>query len=167
MLSLPDPVNVQLQSGKVSKKSFAAFRGVMICAVGSRVTVWSPMVYACDSSLDGYSVQSSVWAVTVVCETGLRKEGIRWENLVQRGLDSKALRQWAIWLERTANLGGMLQGDTSELIVICWNRGSVKDGSPTKPSKKYVLSSWIFQHGNVLSTAEGFTKISFVTDLEM
>ena len=34
--------------------------------VGSIATPWSPMVCACDSSLDGYSVQSSVWAVSDV-----------------------------------------------------------------------------------------------------
>ena len=49
----------------------------MIFDVGSSVTPWSPVVYACDSSLDGYSVQSSVWAVSDARETGLRKVGRR------------------------------------------------------------------------------------------
>ena len=87
--SLPDAVNVQHQSGEESKNSLQHSEGVMIFAVGSSVTPWSPMVYACDSSLDGYSVQSSIWTVSDVRETGLRKEGGRWKLGAHGGSSAK------------------------------------------------------------------------------
>ena len=81
--SLPSAMDVELQSGKVSKAEPAALGVVMIVAVGSWRTPWSPMVHACDSSLDG-SIGSSVWAVSDLRETGLRKEGGRWKLGAER-----------------------------------------------------------------------------------
>ena len=95
----------------------------------------------CVRFVDGYSVRSSVWAVTVVCETGLRKEGTRWENLVQRGLDSKALRQRAIWLERTANLGGMLQRGWIKIDCDLLEQRLSERWEPGKTFKEISLSS--------------------------
>lgn len=51
----------------------------MILAASSWVTPWSCIVYACDSSLKGYSVQSSVWDAKVVRDIGLQKERSRWK----------------------------------------------------------------------------------------
>ena len=60
-------------------------------------------------------------------------------SLVLGRLDIKALRQLAFFLEK-----GMLErdaeGDTSKLIVSCWVKCVVKDGSPTSLSKKYPLT---------------------------
>ena len=60
-------------------EELAAFRGAMTFAVTTWVTPWSPMVYACDSSLEGHSVQCSLWALSDFREPGLGKEGSRWK----------------------------------------------------------------------------------------
>ena len=57
------------------KEELVAFRGALVFAVASRIAPWRPMYNACDSSLEGYSVQSLLWASSDVRETGLRKDG--------------------------------------------------------------------------------------------
>ena len=48
------------------REELRAFKGLMILAASSWVTPWSSIVYACDSFLKGYSVQSALWDAKVV-----------------------------------------------------------------------------------------------------
>ena len=55
-----------------------AFRGLMVFASARWTDPWSPKVYACDSSLTGFGIQSAVWDSETVAQVGRVKEKSRW-----------------------------------------------------------------------------------------
>ena len=76
MLSLPHGMKIQFPSGEVSRRACSIQRCDDVCGsfVGNTLESDGLSVLI---PLEGQSVQSSIWAVSVVRETGLRREGSR------------------------------------------------------------------------------------------
>ena len=82
-------------------------------------------------------------------------------SLALRALDIKALRQLVFMWEKMASLSGILKGGSIKVDHGLLDQVRCERWGPTRPSKKYPLTFWIPQLGNVLSRASVFAKMPF------
>ena len=80
-------------------KNDAVYRSVMIFAVDSWVTPWSPIIHTYDSSFDDYSVESSIRIVSDMREIVISNEGSRWKLRASWDSGLSCWRESRTWAE--------------------------------------------------------------------